>query len=90
MKLRSVTKLGKRNIAVSRKKTMTANCDVIVLFICRQFAAKRKPDFGYMVYKGSLTMTLYLTKNEIRNKITLTCSFNTVALSKGTIFVKKY
>ena len=98
MKLRPVTKLDKRNIAISKKKkkkkkyndVISANCDVIVFCIYGQFAAIRKPDSRYMVYKGSLTMTLYLTRTKIRNKVTLSYSFHTVALSKGTIFPKKY
>ena len=55
MKLGSVTKLDKRNTAVSKKiddDVMLANCEVIVFFpIYVQFAAIRKPDFGRMVYK---------------------------------------
>ena len=55
MKLEPVTKLDKRNIAVSKKfgdDVMSTTCYVIVIFpIYDQFEAIRKPDSGRMVCK---------------------------------------
>ena len=55
MKLGPVTKLGKRNTALSKNfydYFMSANCDVIVIFpIYGQFGAIPKPDSRLMVCK---------------------------------------
>ena len=55
MELGPVTKLDKRNTATSKKiddDIITANCDVIVVFLVfGQFAAIPKPDSGRMVCK---------------------------------------
>ena len=56
MKLGSVTKLGKRNKAASKKfdvDVMSENCDVTVIFrIFGQFGAVRRPDSGQTVCKS--------------------------------------
>ena len=56
MKLEPVTKLDKRNKTRPKKKigddTMSANCDVIVIFPSYgQFGAIRRPDFRRTVCK---------------------------------------
>ena len=56
MKLGSVTKLGKRNKATSKKfdvDVMSENCDVTVIFrIFGQFGAVQRPDSGQRVCKS--------------------------------------
>ena len=56
MKLGPVTKLDKRNKTTSEKfghDVMSANCDVIVIFVIYgQFAVIRKPDSGRAVCKS--------------------------------------
>ena len=52
MKLGPIIKLDKKNSVTPKKVTMSANCDVIVIFpIYGQFPAIRKPDSKRMVYK---------------------------------------
>ena len=55
MKLRPVTKIGKRNKALLKKVDddfILENYDVIVIFPMHgQFGAIRKPHFGRIVYK---------------------------------------
>ena len=55
MKLGTVTKLGKRNKATSKKfddDAMSANCDIIVIFsIYGPSRTIRKPDSGCIVCK---------------------------------------
>ena len=55
MKLRPVIKLDKRNMAMSKKvgdDAMSVYYDIIAIFpIYGHFAAIRRPDSGYMVYK---------------------------------------
>ena len=55
MKLGPVTKLDKKNKTTSKKfndNVMSANCDVIVIFlIYGEFGAIRKPDSGRIVCK---------------------------------------
>ena len=57
MKLRSVTKLDKRNKTMSKKinnDVISANCDVIVIFpIYSQFGVIQKLDSGRIVCKTS-------------------------------------
>ena len=76
MKLRPVTKIGKRNKALLKKVDfILENYDVIVIFSMHgQFGAIRMPHFGRIVYKliFSLLVILYLTKTESRTKIYLT------------------
>ena len=55
MKLRPVTKIGKRNKTTSKKvdvEVMSANYDVTAIFLIHgQFGAIRKPDSRRIVYK---------------------------------------
>ena len=71
MKLGPVTKLDKRNKATSKKKAMSANCVVIVIFsIYDQFGAIWKPDSQCKSVKltFSLAVTFCLAKTENRTK----------------------
>ena len=69
---------------------MTANCDVIVIFlIYGKFGPFREPDSQSVKLKFSLKVTFYLTKAGNRTKKSLT-QLSPIALSKGTIFAKKY
>ena len=74
MKLRPVTKLDKRNKTTSKnfdEDGMSANCDVIVIFlICCQFGAIL-PDAWSVKLIFSLIATFYLTKAENRTKKSL-------------------
>ena len=93
MKLGPVTKLDNRNKSTSKKfynGVMTANCDVIVIFlIYGQFGAIQKLDSGWSVkLTFSLKVTFYLAKTENRTK-NLKHNSHNIALSKGTIFAKK-
>ena len=78
MKLGPVTKLDNRNKTSSKKfvdDAISENCDVIVIFrIFGQFRAVRRPDSGHRVCKSyvSVTVTFPLTKNENRNRKSLT------------------
>ena len=68
---------------------MSVNYDVIVIFkISGQFGANRKADSERMVWKTYIFIknNLYLAKTEGKTKK----PFHTIALSKGTIFYKKY
>ena len=61
MKLGPVTKLDKRNKAMSKKfgdDVMSANCDFIVIFLVYdQFGAIRKPGSGRIVCKSYIFIT---------------------------------
>ena len=95
MKLGTVTKLGKRNVAASKKNyddVMWANCVVNVFFlIYGQSAAIWKPYSGAWSIKltFSLAITFYLTKTKSRSK-NFSHSSHTIVLSKGIIFAKKW
>ena len=69
MKLRSITKLDKRNPSMSNKfhdDVMLANCDVIVIFlIYDQFGAIRKPDYARMICKAYI----FINSNLLSYKI---------------------
>ena len=75
MKLAPVTKIKKRNKTTLKKiddDVMSENCDVIVIFfICGQFGAIRKPDFGRIVCKTYDLINSNLTKTESRTKKSL-------------------
>ena len=68
MKLGPITKLDKRNTALSKNfddGIMSTNCEVIVFFpIYGQFAAIRKPDFWLMVYKAYIFINNNLSSYE--------------------------
>ena len=91
MKLRSVTKFDKRKTATLKTfddDVMSAYCDVIVLFsIYGQFEVIRNPDSGCMAYKTFI----FINSNFLscRTKNPRHSSYN-IALSKGTIFAKKF
>ena len=93
MKLETLTKLDKRNKAMSKKLddyVMSKNCDVIAIFsIYSQFGANRKPDSGRIFCKTAvfINSNIYLIKTENRTKKTLTKLSD--SLSKGTISAKK-
>ena len=70
---------------------MSANCDIIIIFpIYGHFGVIWKPDFRCIVCKTHIFIysNVYLTKTEKRTK-NLKHSFDTIALSKVTIFAKK-
>ena len=73
MKFRPVTKLDKRNKILAKKfddDIMSANCDVIVIFlIYDQFGAIQKPDSGCIVCKTyiSINSNLLSCKNRKQN-----------------------
>ena len=79
MKLEPVTKLDKRNIAVSKKigdDVMSTSCYVIVIFpIYDQFEAIRKPDSGRMVCKTYIfinrNLLFYKTENRTKKSLIL-------------------
>ena len=60
MQLGPETKLDKRNKTISKKfddDVMSANCDVIVIFlIYGQFGTIRKPDYGRIVCKTNISI----------------------------------
>ena len=91
MKLRPVTKLNKGNKTTSKRVEIDvtpAKSDVIVfLKIYGQFVATQNLDSGCMVYKVYILIIVifYLTEPENRTK---EHSYYTIALTKGTIFVK--
>ena len=80
----------KINKASSKKfedDVMLRNCDVIVIFLIYiQYGAFRKPKPSVKL-TFSLKVTFYLTKTENRTRKCL-AKLSTIALSKGTIFVK--
>ena len=95
MKPGAVTKLKKRNKAISKKSgddIMSTNYDVIAIFmIYDQFGAIQKLDSGRIVWKTYIFINGNLlcckkVKTELKN---LLHSSHTIALSKNTIFAKK-
>ena len=78
MKLGPVTKLDKRNKITSKKfddEVMSANCDVIVIFVFLtnlEQSGGRIPDAESVNFSFSLIVTFYPTKTENRTKESLT------------------
>ena len=96
MILTSATKLDKRNKTILKKfddDVTSANYDIIVIFpIFGQYRAIQKPDSGHTVCKTYILINSNLkniTKTANRTKKFLSQP-HTVALSKGTVFTKKY
>ena len=72
MKLGPITKLNKRNMAMSKNLTMTSCRQIVSSLSFFQFMAKfgaiRKPDCGRMVCKSDIFINNNLTKTENRSK----------------------
>ena len=95
MKLGPAIKLDKKNTATSKtfdNYIILVNSDAIVFFsIYGQFAVIQKLDSRCMVYKTYIfnnnNFLLAKTKNGTKKSLT---QLSAIALSKGTIFTKKY
>ena len=95
MKPEAVTKLKKRNKAISKKfgdDVISTNYDVIAIFmIYDQFGAIQKPDSRRIVWKTYIFINSNLlcykkVKTELKN---LLHSSHTIVLSKNAIFAKE-
>ena len=68
---------------------MLRNCDIIAMLRiigCLEQSGSQIPDASSTKLTLSITIILYLTKNENRNK---KYQVSAIALNKGSIFIKK-